>query len=420
MLDIKLLRSQPDLVARKLAPRGFNLDVEGFNKLEAQRKTLQIETETLQNDRNQRSRLIGQAKAKGEAIEPLLKDVDALGLKLSEAEKQLDAIQTDLQALLAGIPNLPHDSVPLGSSEEDNLEIRRWGEPRQFDFEVQDHVSLGKQNINFDAAAKLSGARFVVLQAGIARLHRALAQWMLDLHTSQHGYQEIYVPYLVNSQSLYGTGQLPKFKQDQFGITDEDLWLIPTSEVSVTNLVRDEILEESSLPRRHVCYSPCFRKEAGTYGKDMRGMLRQHQFDKVEMVQIVHPDHSYEALENMVQHAEAVLQGLKLPYCVVALCTGDMGFTAAKTYDLEVWLPGQNRYREISSCSNTEAFQARRLQARYRTAQNQKPEYLHTLNGSGVAVGRALIAVMENYQTAEGKIQIPEVLLPYMGGVREI
>lgn len=420
MLDIKLLRSQPDLVARKLAPRGFNLDVEGFNKLEAQRKTLQIETETLQNDRNQRSRLIGQAKAKGEAIEPLLKDVDALGLKLSEAEKQLDAIQTDLQALLAGIPNLPHDSVPLGSSEEDNLEIRRWGEPRQFDFEVQDHVSLGKQNINFDAAAKLSGARFVVLQAGIARLHRALAQWMLDLHTSQHGYQEIYVPYLVNSQSLYGTGQLPKFKQDQFGITDEDLWLIPTSEVSVTNLVRDEILEESSLPRRHVCYSPCFRKEAGTYGKDMRGMLRQHQFDKVEMVQIVHPEHSYEALENMVQHAEAVLQGLKLPYRVVALCTGDMGFTAAKTYDLEVWLPGQNRYREISSCSNTEAFQARRLQARYRTAQNQKPEYLHTLNGSGVAVGRALIAVMENYQTAEGKIQIPEVLLPYMGGVREI
>ncbi len=416
MLDPKLFRENLEFIRAQLAKRGVVLDVEKLQRLETKRKALQIETQKLQEERNQRSKSIGKAKAAGQEIEPLLADVARLGDVLKSTEEALEQIQNELQAIYAMLPNIPHDSVPEGKNEEDNVEIRRWGVPTEFSFVPQDHVSLGGASLDFEAATKLSGARFVVLHDKLARLHRALAQFMLDLHIKEHGYQEVYVPYLVSEHCLYGTGQLPKLAEDQFALKEGNLWLIPTSEVAVTNLVREQIVEAEHLPLRYVCYSPCFRKEAGTYGKDMRGMLRQHQFDKVEMVQLVDPQDSYEALESMIRHAEAVLQKLKLPYRVVTLCTGDLGFCAAKTYDLEVWLPGQNRYREISSCSNTEDFQARRMQARFRHPVTHTPQYLHTLNGSGLAVGRTLIAVMENYQDAEGRIHVPEVLLPYMSG----
>lgn len=426
MLDPKILREDPENVAEKLKARGFILDIDKLKSLEAKRKTLQVETQELQNERNSRSKAIGLAKANKQPIEPLLAEVEKILDKLKEKETALEIILKNLQAIYDRIPNIPHESVPFGQSEDDNQEIKRVLEPRTFNFEVKDHVALGenekhrkKDNVlvnglDFERSSKLSGARFTVMGGKIARLHRALTQFMLNTHIEEHGYQEVYIPYLVQSKCLYGTGQFPNLEGDQFGIQDLDLWLIPTSEVSVTNLHRDEIIEEAQLPLKYVCHSPCFRKEAGSYGKDMQGMFRQHQFDKVEMVQIVHPQHSYAALEAMVSHAEKILQRLKLPYRVVSLCSGDLGFAAAKTYDLEVWLPSQNRYREISSCSNTETFQARRLQTRFRNLDTKKPEYCHTLNGSGLAVGRTLIAVMENYQDEEGNISIPEVLLPYM------
>ncbi len=417
MLDPKILRENPEAVAEQLATRGFVLDVDALKALEAKRKLLQVETEKLQNERNQQSKKIGQLKATGQSVDDLMALVAGLGDKLKVAEEALAVIQHDLKALVETIPNIPHASTPIGKNETDNVEVRSWGQTPLFNFEVKDHVSLGGAALDFDAATRLAGARFVVLHGKLARLHRALAQFMLDLHTKAHGYEEIYVPYLVTSDSLYGVGQLPKFADDMFAIKDTDFWLISTSEVSVTNIVREQIIDAEQLPLKYVCHSPCFRKEAGTYGKDMRGMLRQHQFDKVEMLQFVRPEDSYAALEQMVTHAEAVLQKLKLPYRVLSLCTADIGFASAKTYDLEVWLPGQNQYREISSCSNTEAFQARRMQARFRNPETNKPELLHTLNGSGLAVGRTLIAVMENYQDAEGRIHVPEVLLPYMGGV---
>jgi seryl-tRNA synthetase len=416
MLETKLLRENIGQVAKQLAGRGFMVDTAVFQALESERKTLQIATQELQNERNSRSKAIGQAKAKGQPVEPLLADVSRLGTELKEKEEALEKVLEKLQALLSTLPNIPHSSVPIGKSELDNVEVRRWGAPKIFDFLALDHVALGKGQLDFETASRLSGARFVVLRNSLAKLHRALAQFMLDTHTQLNGYEEVYVPYLVSSNALYGTGQLPKMMDDLFTIEGTDLSLIPTSEVSVTNLVREQIIEAECLPLKYTCYSPCFRKEAGSYGKDTRGMFRQHQFDKVEMVQIVHPDKSYEALEAMVSHAEVILQQLGLPYRVVTLCSGDMGFCAAKTYDLEVWLPGQNQYREISSCSNTESFQARRMQARFRNPITQKPEYLHTLNGSGLAVGRTMIAVMENYQDKEGRVHIPPVLLPYMGG----
>ncbi len=417
MLDPKILRENPEAVAEQLATRGFVLDVDALKALEAKRKVLQVETEKLQNERNQQSKKIGQLKATGQSVDDLMALVAGLGDKLKVAEEALALIQHDLKALVEIIPNIPDASTPIGKNETDNVEVRSWGQTPLFNFEVKDHVSLGGAALDFDAATRLAGARFVVLHGKLARLHRALAQFMLDLHTKAHGYEEIYVPYLVTSDSLYGVGQLPKFADDMFAIKDTDFWLISTSEVSVTNIVREQIIDAEQLPLKYVCHSPCFRKEAGTYGKDMRGMLRQHQFDKVEMLQFVRPEDSYAALEQMVTHAEAVLQKLKLPYRVLSLCTADIGFASAKTYDLEVWLPGQNQYREISSCSNTEAFQARRMQARFRNPETNKPELLHTLNGSGLAVGRTLIAVMENYQDAEGRIHVPEVLVPYMGGV---
>lgn len=420
MLDIKFLRENLSFVQNGLQDRGFTLDIQNLESLETERKKLQVKTETLQSERNKKSKTIGQIKAGGGSVQSLLEEVAHLGEAIKSAEESLIEVQNKLQAIYDTLPNLLHESTPRGKGEDDNVEIRRWGALPNFNFTPKDHVSLGAEQLDFSAAAKLSGARFVVLHDKMARLHRALAQFMLDLHTKQHGYHEVYVPYLVASHSLYGTGQLPKFAEDQFALQDTDWWLIPTSEVAVTNLVREQILDFHSLPLKYVCHSPCFRKEAGSYGKDMRGMLRQHQFDKVEMIQIVAPEDSYEALESMVKHAEAILQALELPYRVMALCSGDVGFSAAKTYDLEVWLPGQNRYREISSCSNTEAFQARRMQARYRHPQTHKPEYVHTLNGSGLAVGRTLIAVMENYQTAESKIRIPEVLVKYMDGITVI
>lgn len=420
MLDVRLLREDTEYVANRLAPRGFTLDVASIKELEAKRKSLQVKTQELQNERNTRSKNIGQAKAKGENVEPLLADIERLGHNLKENEQALEIVQKQIQDIYDRIPNLPHESVPIGASEEQNVEVRKWGKIPSFPFEAKDHVALGGNRLDIDTATKLSGARFVVLRKEIAQLHRALTQFMLELHTQEHAYTEVYVPYLVKADSLYATGQFPNLKEDTFGIEGEDKWLIPTSEVSITNLVRETILEETDLPMKFVAHSPCFRKEAGTYGKDMKGMLRQHQFDKVEIVQIVKPEHSYQALEEMVSHAEKVLQRLELPYRVVSLCTSDLGFASAKTYDLEVWLPGQNRYREISSCSNTESFQARRMQARYRSASTQKTEYVHTLNGSGLAVGRTLIAVLENYQDEKGKIHIPGVLVPYMGGIRVI
>lgn len=429
MLDPNLLRSELDVVAEKLAKRGYKLDVETLRRLEESRKVLQVETESLQAERNSRSKSIGAAKARGEDIEPLRQEVNVLGEKLDAAKQQLDALQAEIHTIVATIPNIPDDSVPVGKDENDNLEISRWGEPRQFDFPVRDHVELGerKGELDFAAAAKLTGARFVVMKGQIARMHRALAQFMLDLHTTEHGYNETYVPYLVNHDTLFGTGQLPKFGEDLFHTKplDEEgaastYGLIPTAEVPVTNLVRDEILDEEQLPLKMVAHTPCFRSEAGSYGRDTRGLIRMHQFDKVELVQIVEPEKSMAALEELTGHAEKVLQLLELPYRKILLCTGDMGFGSRKTYDLEVWVPAQNTYREISSCSNMWDFQARRMQARYRVKGDKKPQLLHTLNGSGLAVGRTLVAVLENYQQADGTIQVPKALRPYMGGVEFI
>jgi len=419
MLDPKLIRNNLNEVAVQLKRRGFVLDTEKLEQLENERKALQVQTEELQAERNRSSKSIGKAKAAGEAIQPLLDKVAGLGEQLDAAKKELDAVQLQLNDLLMGIPNLPHNSVPAGNDEAQNEEVRRWGEPPIFDFEVKDHVDLGAgvAGMDFDVAAKLSGSRFAVLRGALAGLHRALTQFMLDVHTREHGYQECYVPYLVNADSLRGTGQLPKFEADLFATRgDDSYYLIPTAEVPVTNLVRGEILDAADLPLRMTAHTPCFRSEAGSYGKDIRGLIRQHQFEKVEMVQVVKPEDSYQALEELTGHAESILQRLELPYRVVTLCTGDLGFSAAKTYDLEVWLPGQQTYREISSCSNFVDFQARRMQARYRNPDSGKPELVHTINGSGLAVGRTLVAVMENYQQGDGSIRIPEVLQPYMRG----
>ena len=460
MLDIQTLRNDLTNVAARLAIRGYVLDTARFEGLEGERKSIQTRTQELQAKRNSSSKLIGQAKAKGEDTSTIMAEVASLGDELKQAEVQLGEVQGALQQLLEVIPNMPHDSVPVGKSEVDNLEVRKVGSIPQFGFAVKDHVDLGeKLGLDFDTATKISGARFSLLKGGLARLHRALAQFMLDTHTEQHGYTEVYVPYLVNADSMRGTGQLPKFEGDLFSVNAGDIltkadiaqhekmkqadekhfkeagenivsavghtknrhkfYLIPTAEVPVTNIVRDEIVSLEKLPLKFVAHTPCFRSEAGSYGRDTRGMIRQHQFDKVELVQMVHPDESYAALEQLLGHAETILQKLALPYRVVKLCTGDMGFSAALTYDIEVWLPAQNTYREISSCSNFEAFQARRMQARFRNAQG-KTELLHTLNGSGLAVGRTLVAVLENYQQADGSVLIPEVLHPYMGGLKKL
>jgi len=417
MLDLQLLRKDIDTVAARLKSRGFNLDREAFDALESRRKTLQTEVERMQSERNRTSKEIGKIKEQGgDASEPMAR-MSALAEKLKEQEGELTAIRESLDEFLAAIPNVPHDSVPVGADERDNIEVRRVGEPRSMSFKVQDHVDLGAAvgQMDFDLAAKVTGSRFVVMRERIARLHRALIQFMLDLHTTEHGYSEYYVPYLVNADSLFGTGQLPKFENDQFKTTDDPpYYLIPTAEVPVTNLFRDRIVDEAELPVRCVAHTPCFRSEAGSYGRDTRGMIRQHQFEKVELVQIVHPERSWEALEELTGHAEQVLRRLELPYRVMALSTGDIGFSSAKTYDLEVWLPGQQAYREISSCSNFEAFQARRMKARFR-GNAGRPEFVHTLNGSGLAVGRTLVAVMENGQEADGSIRVPGALVPYTG-----
>ncbi len=420
MLDPRLLRNELEATAAALTRRGVTLDVEKITFLEARRKSLQVSAQELQNERNSRSKMIGKAKAAGEDIQPLLDEVSNLGDRLKEAQESLTEVQGQLQEISLGIPNIPHESVPEGKDEEDNREERKWGEPTRFDFQPKDHVDLGVEGgwLDFEAAVKLTGSRFVTIRGGLARLQRALAQFMLDTHSMEHGYTETYVPFMVNADSLQGTGQLPKFEEDLFRLSGEmSYYLIPTAEVPVTNLVRDEIIEDADMPCRWVAQTPCFRSEAGSYGKDTRGMIRQHQFEKVEMVQVVRPGDSYAALEELTGHAEAILQKLELPYRLVTLCTGDLGFSAAKTYDIEVWLPGQDTYREISSCSNFEDFQARRLQARWRNPETGKPELVHTLNGSGLAVGRTLVAVMENYQQADGSIRVPDVLKPYMGGI---
>ena len=423
MLDTRALRNDLDGVARNLARRGFVLDREAFLELEGARKEIQVKVESLRNERNERSKAIGKAKAAGEDIAPLTRQVSELGQALDAAETSLEGVQERLNALLAGLPNLLHPSVPDGADETSNVEVRRWGDPPKFDFEAKDHIALGEQLglVDFEAAAKLSGSRFVVLRGAAARLHRALVQFMLDVHTQEHGYAEYYVPYLVNDEALFGTGQLPKFADDLFQLAGEHaLRLIPTAEVPLSNLVRDRILESQELPLRMTAHTPCFRSEAGSYGADTRGMIRQHQFEKVELVHIVDPASSYAALEELVAHAEVVLQRLELPYRVVTLCGGDTGFSAAKTYDIEVWLPGQGRYREISSCSNCEGFQARRMQARVRNPESGKIEPVHTLNGSGVAAGRAFIAVLENFQQADGSVAIPAALRSYMGGLSRL
>lgn len=429
MLDPNLLRNELAVVAEKLARRGFILDVDMLRNLEQERKDLQMTTESLQAERNSRSKTIRAAKARGEDVEALRKQVNQLGEKLDSAKSKLTQIQDDIRNITLSLPNLPDDSLPDGNDETDNVEISRWGEPRQYDFTIKDHVALGEltDGLDFSAAVKITGSRFVVMKGQIARLHRVLAQFMLDLHTEQHGYTETYVPYLVNHATLYGTGQLPKFSEDLFHTkpleeqaSNQQYALIPTAEVPVTNLVRDEILAAESLPLRLTVHTPCFRSEAGSYGRDTRGLIRMHQFDKVELVQIVEPEKSMTALEELTGHAEKVLQLLKLPYRKIVLCTGDMGFAACKTYDLEVWLPAQNTYREISSCSNTWDFQARRMQARFRHKEDKKPQLVHTLNGSGLAVGRTLVAVMEKYQQADGRIAVPEVLRPYMKGLEYI
>ncbi|HZJ94536.1 MAG TPA: serine--tRNA ligase [Thiopseudomonas sp.] len=425
MLDSRLLRTQPQEIAERLATRGYTLDVARLESLETQRKEVQVRTEQLQAERNSRSKSIGQAKARGEDIAPLLAQVEQLGGELDAGKRELEDIQTQLEAIFLDIPNLPDASVPQGEDEEANVEVRSWGTPREFDFPVKDHVALGEstQNLDFEVAAKLSGARFALMRGGIARLHRALAQFMLDLHSTEHGYQETYTPYLVQASALQGTGQLPKFSEDLFRIERDEqapLYLIPTSEVSLTNTVAGEILDADQLPIKMVAHTPCFRSEAGASGRDTRGMIRQHQFDKVELVQVVNPAHSVAALEELTGHAEKVLQALELPYRVMVLCTGDMGFSASKTYDIEVWVPSQEKYREISSCSNCTDFQARRMQARFRNPESGKTELVHTLNGSGLAVGRTLVAVLENNQQADGSITVPEVLRPYMGGLEVI
>jgi seryl-tRNA synthetase len=450
MLDIQTLRNDLNGVAARLKTRGFELDTARFEQLEAERKAIQTRTQELQAQRNSTSKRIGQAKAKGEDVSAIMAEVAGIGEELKQLEIDLVVKLTALEGFLEVLPNTPHADVPVGKSEADNVEVRRFGEPTKFDFEVQDHVSIGEGlgGLDFETAAKISGARFSLLKGPLARLHRALAQFMLDTHSEQHGYTETYVPYMVNAKSMRGTGQLPKFEEDLFRVprprfiasgvlaqqakeqgasitkeegsyTTDNFYLIPTAEVPVTNIVRDEIVALEKLPLKFVAHTPCFRSEAGSYGRDTRGMIRQHQFEKVELVQIVHPEKSYEALEQLLGHAETILQKLGLPYRVVKLCTGDMGFSSATTYDIEVWLPAQNTYREISSCSNFEAFQARRMQARFRNAAG-KPELLHTLNGSGLAVGRTLVAVLENYQQADGSVRVPEVLRAYMGGVEII
>ncbi len=428
MLESKLLRGNIDFVVEQLKRRNFTFAVDEFNKLEDQRKVIQVQTQELQNLRNTKSKAIGQAKASGEDIKPLLDEVSSLGESLDEVKSELNALQLKIDEIAMAIPNIPHPSVPEGSSEDDNLEVLNWGEPKKFDFEPKDHVDLGEMHgIDFEAAAKISGARFVVMTGKVAKLQRALTQFMLDHHTEINGYTETYVPYLVNADSLMGTGQLPKFEADLFkthlhGEEGEAkaLYLIPTAEVPVTNIVRDSIIKESDLPLKFVAHTPCFRSEAGSYGRDTRGLIRQHQFEKVELVQISKPKDSYDVLEELTAHAEGILKLLELPYRKVTLCTGDLGFSSAKTYDLEVWLPGQSAYREISSCSCFEAFQARRMKLRWKNPDTKESEFLHTLNGSGLAVGRTLVAVLENYQNADGSITIPKVLQSYMGGLTKI
>jgi seryl-tRNA synthetase len=418
MLDPKLLRHEINELAVKLNKQGYDLNVDQINALEAKRKVLQTRMQTLQHERNSRSKAIGQTKAQGGDVSSLLAAVKDLGDELSDCEKKTHTLQDELNQIYMGIPNLAHESVPVGSKEKDNVVVRSWGEITSFDFTPKDHVDVGEGLGLLDSATgtKIAGARFTVMRGDLVKLHRALIHFMIDVHTVEHGYDEIYVPYLVNAASLRGTGQLPKFEEDLFHVKEAGYYLIPTAEVPVTNTVRDEIIPLERMPLKYVCHTPCFRSEAGSYGKDTRGMIRQHQFEKVEMIQMVHPSESYEALENMLGHAEKILQKLALPYRVMNLCTGDIGFSSTKTYDLEVWLPGQQAYREISSCSNTGDFQARRLQARYRTAQG-KPALVHTLNGSGLAVGRTLVAILENYQDKDGHVVVPEVLRPYMGGI---
>ncbi len=423
MLDSQLLREDPKSVAAQLAKRSFKFDVAQFSALEEQRKTLQVDTQALQNERNVKSKAIGEAKGRGEDIEPMHANVAQLGAALEEKKIQLEAVLKQIEQITLMMPNIPHESVPVGKDETENQEVRRWGTAPSFDFAVRSHDELGEAlgQMDFALAAKITGSRFVVMKNQLARLHRALIQFMLDTHTQQHGYQEIYVPYVVNADSLLGTGQLPKFEEDLFKLNgDNGYYLTSTAEIPVTNTVRDTIVPVDSLPIRYVCHSPCFRSEAGSYGKDTKGMIRQHQFEKVELVWITKPQDSYSALEQLTQHAETILQHLNLAYRVMALCTGDMGAGSAKTYDLEVWLPSQNTYREISSCSNMEAFQARRMKARYKNPESNEIELVHTLNGSGLAVGRTLVAIMENYQDKQGNIHIPKALQPYLGGMEVI
>jgi seryl-tRNA synthetase len=423
MLDPKWVRAEPEAVAQLLKKKGYTLDVDAFKALDAKRKAIQVETEALQNERNTKSKNIGKAKASGEDIAPLLAEVENLKGQLQEKEAGLEAIAAEIDAIVTGIPNIPDERVPEGTSEADNQEIRSWGRPRQFDFTPKDHVELGEagDGLDFATATKITGSRFVIMKGEVARLHRAIVQLMLDTHTTEHGYLEVNVPNMVNADSAFGTGQLPKFAADLFKLTDErEFYLIPTAEVPVTNFVRDEIVDADALPMKFACHTPCFRSEAGSYGKDTRGMIRQHQFEKVELVQLVKPEQSKQAHEELTLHAEKILQKLDLPYRVVVLCGGDLGFSAEITYDIEVWLPGQDAYREISSCSNFGDFQARRMQARFRNPETGKPELLHTINGSGLAVGRTLIAVLENYQNTDGNVTVPDVLQPYMGGAKTI
>ncbi len=423
MLDPRFLRNNLELVAEQLLRRGFDLDISAIQTLEEKRKKIQIETQELQNERKIRAKSIGKAKAAGEDIAPLLKEVDGLGEQLDKKQKELNELLVEINTIYAAIPNVPHETTPDGRSEDDNVEIRTWGSPTEFSFEPKDHVELGEISGQLDlaVATKITGSRFAVMHGNLARMQRALIQFMLDLHTAEHGYVETYVPFIVNADSLYGTGQLPKFEEDLFKLrADGDYYLIPTAEVPLTNIARDEIIEASELPLKRVAHTPCFRSEAGSHGRDTKGIIRQHQFEKVELVQLVKPEDSHDALEALTQAAEMVLQKLELPYRVVALCAGDISFSATKTYDLEVWLPGQQKYREISSCSSFDAFQARRMQARWRNPETGKPEPLHTLNGSGLAVGRTLVAVMENYQDEKGNIAIPTVLQPYMNGLTQL
>jgi seryl-tRNA synthetase len=425
MLDAKYVRANPEEVAQLLKKKGYEFPVDQFVELENQRKQLQVDTENLQNERNTRSKGIGKAKAAGEDIQPLLAEVSQLGAELDAAKAEQDEVLAKIDAILSAVPNLIHESVPDGASEDDNVEIKRWGTPRVFDFEVKDHVDVGAgiaNGLDFESGAKLAGTRFAVLRGQIAKMHRALAQLMLDVHTEQHGYVEMYVPYLVNQDSLYGTGQLPKFGEDLFHteLSNKKFSLIPTAEVPLTNLLRNEIVDESELPIKMCAHTPCFRSEAGSGGRDIRGLIRQHQFDKVEMVQLVKPEDSLTALEELTGHAEKILELLEIPYRTVILCTGDIGFGSSKTFDIEVWLPAQDTYREISSCSSMGDFQARRMQARFRNSETKKPELLHTLNGSGLAVGRTLVAILENYQQADGSLKIPTALQPYMNGLTQI